>query len=283
MRKIKISLSVLFAFLVVSTQLLAAEKCLIGKEFSAFKKANKNLVVIDARKATDYAKMHIMKSVNVPHKDLYKDGAVEGLIKDPAALAAYFGKKGISNATPIVIYDDGSSKYNSRVYWVLKYLGAENVQMLHKDMNQWKMARIPLTKSVVPAKKTTFTPKVNKAILAEMPAVKAKTAILIDARDAVEYDGSFKDSEGHLPGAINMPYKEVLKANGAFKSKAELETLASKYGLAADKEIIVYCVTSVRAAVIYFALNNILGYTNVKVYDGAYNEWVADSSNSLDK
>lgn len=282
MKKMKLSLTVLFAFLVVSTQLLAAEKCLTGKEFKALRKANKKLIVIDARKATDYAKMHIMKSVNIPHKDLYKAGVIEGLIKDPADLAAYFGKKGISNTSAIVIYDDGSSKYNSRVYWVLKYMGAENVQMLHKDMTQWKMARIPLTKSVVPAKKATFTPKVNKAILAEMSVVKAKSAILVDARDAVEYGGSFKDSEGHLPGAINIPYKEVLKANGSFKSKAGLETLAAKYGITADKEVIVYCVTSVRAAVIYFALNNVLGYSNVKVYDGAYNEWVADKNNSLE-
>ncbi len=283
MKNIKIYLTVLFAFIVVSTQLIAAEKCLTGKEFTALKKENKDLVVIDARKDTEYAKMHIMKSVNIPHTELYKAGAVEGLIKDPADLAAYFGDKGISNSTTIVIYDDGSSKYNSRVYWVLKYLGAENVQLLHKDMNQWKMARIPLTKSVVPAKKVTFTPKVNKAILAEMPAVKTKTAILIDARDAVEFDGSFEKSEGHIPGSINIPYKEVLKANGSFKSKEELETLASKYGLAADKEIIIYCITSVRAATIFFALNNILEYSNVKVYDGAYNEWISDSNNSLDK
>lgn len=287
MKKIKLSLSVLITFLVLSTQLIAAENCLTGKEFSELKKTNKNLVVVDARKATEYDKMHIMKSVNIPHQDLYKAGAVEGLIKEPADLAAYFGKKGISNTSAIVIYDDGSSKYNTRVYWVLKYMGAENVQILHKDMNQWKMARIPLTKSVVPAKKETFIPKVNKAILADMPAVKASAAnansVLVDARDAVEYDGSFEKSEGHIPGAINIPYKEVLEANGSFKSKAELEALASKYGLTADKEVIIYCMTSVRASVIYFALSNVLGYTNVKVYDGAYNEWVADKTNSLDK
>lgn len=286
MKKIKLSLTVLLAFLVVTAQLFAAEKCLTGKEFSALKKANKSLIVIDARKATDYAKMHIMKAVNVPHEDLYKDGPVEGLIKDPAALASYFGKKGISNTSTIVIYDDGSSKYNTRVYWVLKYLGAENVQLLHKDMNQWKMARIPLTRSVMPVKKVTFTPNVDKAILTEMPAVKAASknasAIIIDTRDAVEYDGSFKDSKGHIPGAISIPYKEVLKANDSFKSKAELEALASKYKLAADKEIIVYCITSVRASVVFFALKNILGYSNIKVYDGAYNEWVSNANNPID-
>ncbi len=281
MKRIKFCLNVLLAFLIVSTQLFAAEKSLIGKEFSAFKKENKDLVVIDARKATDYAKMHIIKSVNVPYKDLYKDGLSAGLIKDPAALAAYFGKKGISNTSAIVIYDDGSNKYNSRVYWVLKYMGAENVQLLHKNMNQWKMARIPLTKAIVPAKKAVFTPKVNKAISAEMSVVKASltnvNTILVDTRDAVEYDGSYKDSEGHIPGAINIPFKEVLNANGSFKTKAELEALASKYGLTADKEIILYCKTRVRASVAYFALKNILEYPNVKVYDGAYNEWVSSA------
>ncbi len=281
MKKITISLTVLLAFLVITAQSFAAEKCLIGKEFSSLKKSNKNLIVIDARKAADYAKMHIIKSVNIPYADLYKDGLAEGSIKDPAALAAYFGKKGISNTSAIVIYDDGSNKYNSRVYWVLKYMGAENVQLLHKNMNQWKMARIPLTKAVVPAKKAVFTPKVNKAMSAEMSAVKTSSTnvntILVDTRDAVEYDGSFKGSEGHISGAINIPFKEVLNANGSFKTKAELEDLVSKHGLSADKEIILYCKTRVRASVAYFALKNILEHPNVKVYDGAYNEWVSSA------
>jgi thiosulfate/3-mercaptopyruvate sulfurtransferase len=287
MRKIKSTISLILAFLFVSTSMFAAEKSLTGKEFKALRKANKKLVVVDARKASDYAKMHIMKSVSIPYAELNNDGPVAGMLKEPAALAAYFAKKGISNDSKIVIYDDGSSKYNSRVYWALKYAGATDVQLLHKDMNQWKMARIPLTKTATPIKKGSFTVKVDHSISAEMKAVqtasKNASAIIIDVRDAVEYDGSFESSEGHIPSAINIPYKEVLKANGSFKSKVALEQLAAKYNLSADKEIMVYCVTSVRAGVVYFALKNILGYSNVKTFDGAYNEWSADSNNTISK
>lgn len=287
MKKIKITLSVLLAFLFVSASMFAAEKSLTGKEFSALRKANKKLIVIDARKATVYAKMHIMKSINIPYAELNNDDPVEGMLKNSAALTAYFAKKGISNDSKIVIYDDGSSKYNSRVYWALKYVGATDVQLLHKDMNQWKKARIPLTKTTSPVKKGSFTANVDNSILADMKAVQAASkgagVIIIDVRDAVEYDGSFESSEGHIPNAINIPYKEVLRENGSFRSKVDLTALAAKYNLSADKEIIVYCVTSVRASVVYFALKNILGYTNVKSYEGAYNEWSSDTKNLISK
>lgn len=287
MRKIKSTLSLILAFLFVSISVFAAEKSLTGKEFSALRKANKKLVVVDARKASDYAKMHIMKSISIPYADLNNSGPIEGMLKDPAVLAAYFAKKGISNDSKIVIYDDGSSKYNSRVYWALKYIGATDVQLLHKDMNQWKKARIPLTKTTTNVKKGSFTAKVDNSILVELKAVqtasKNASAIIIDVRDVVEYDGTFEKSEGHIPNAINIPYKEVLKANGSFKSKVALEAIAAKHNLSADKEIMVYCVTSVRASVVYFALKNILGYSNVKSFEGAYNEWSADTNNTISK
>lgn len=89
--------SILFVFAFVITifgsQTFAHGDCLTGKEFAKYRKANKKLIVIDARGASDYSKMHIMKSVSVPHLELYKKGEIKGLLKDPAALAAYFGKK----------------------------------------------------------------------------------------------------------------------------------------------------------------------------------------------
>ena len=130
------------------------------------------MVVIDANTADNYAKSHVMGAVNVPHKELYKDGDIEGLIKSPADLAAYFGKKGISNTSNIVIYDDGSNKYSSRVYWVLDYLGATNLRILHKDMDQWKAARLPLTRNKTAVKAATFTTKTDASILATMADVK---------------------------------------------------------------------------------------------------------------
>lgn len=277
MKKVRTSMILAVVFLFVS-QVLTAQVLVSAKNFTAENKKDKTMVVIDANTAENYAKSHVMGAVNVPHKELYKPGDVEGLIKSPADLAAYFGKKGISNTSNIVIYDDGSSKYNSRVYWVLKYLGAENVRLLHKDMDQWKAARLPLTRNKTTATATTFTPKINSSIIAEAADVKACSGncIIVDARAANEFDGTSEKpvSVGHIKGAINIEYKEFLNDKGAFKSKDQINAVADKYGLT-GKTVIVYCVTSVRAAAEYVALAEILGMPNIKVYDGAYNEWKA--------
>ncbi len=279
MKKIILSLMIT---LFIGLNALTAQVTISAKDFAKLQKTNKALVVIDATKAATYAKMHIMKSVNVPYADLNKTGDIAGLIKSPAEIAAYLGKKGITAQSEIVVYDEGSNKYASRVYWVLKYVGAENVKILHKDMNQWKAARLRLTKSATPVKAKTFTAKVNPAHYADMAEVKASLNkadfVLVDCRAANEYDGSIETSKGHLPGALHIEYKDVLKANGAFKSKEALKALADKHGITADKKVVLYCATSVRAAVSHVAFKDILGLENVKVYDGAYNEWVANSN-----
>ena len=268
--------------LFIGLNALTAQVTISAKEFASLQKSNKALVVVDATKAATYAKMHIMKSVNVPYADLNKTGDIAGLIKSPAEIAAYLGQKGITAESEIVVYDEGSNKYASRVYWVLKYVGAKNVKILHKDMNQWKGARLRLTKSATPVKAATFTANVNPAIYADMAEVKAglnkAEVVLVDCRAANEFDGSIETSKGHLPGAVHIEYKDVLKANGAFNSKETLKALADKHGITADKKVVLYCATSVRAAVSYVAFKDILGLENVKVYDGAYNEWVANSN-----
>jgi thiosulfate/3-mercaptopyruvate sulfurtransferase len=211
------------------------------------------------------------------------------LLKSPEELAAYFGSKGISNTSKIVIYDDGSSKYNSRVYWVLKYLGATDVHILHKDMDQWKAARIPLTRAPSKPAKATFTPSVNKKLLATTSQVKAKLGdagtVLLDGRTEAEYNGTSteKKSNGHIKGAKFLEYNQFLDDKGAYKSKEEIEAIAKKHGITADKTVITYCATGVKAAVLYTALAEIAGYTNVVLYDGSYNEWAADTSNPLEK
>jgi len=282
MKKIMTISAVIISFLLVSQAVFAGEVEVTAKAFTKEVKADKSIVVIDANTAENYAKSHVIGAVNVPHKELYKDGEIEGLIKSTEELSAYFGKKGISNTSKIVIYDDGSNKYSSRVYWVLKYLGADNVRLLHKDMDVWKVARVPITRNTSSVKATTFTAKVNGSISVQASDVKACSGacVIVDSRAANEFDGTSETpvSVGHIKGAINVNYKTFVDDKGAFLPADQLKAAAEKNGLTSDKTIILYCVTSVRAAVTYVALADILGYPNVKVYDGAYNEWKAQGN-----
>jgi len=280
MKKILLSLAGIIAVLSLQAQLTIP-----AKDFAAELKTNKTLVVIDVQAADVYAKQHIQGAINIPHKSLYKTGAIEGQFLSTDELAAIFGKKGVSNTSKIVLYDDGSQKYNSRVWWVLKYLGATDVTLLHKEAGQMEAARIPMTATPVTLKATTFTPSVNEAMTIDMASVKALSgnpnALLLDVREPDEYNGVDKDkkSQGHLPGAVFMHFKEVQTANGAFKTKDEIIATVAKFGATPEKEIVIYCQTGIKAAVVYIALKEIAGFPNVKLYAGAYAEWVSVPGN----
>lgn len=272
-----ISLVVLF---LISSFALTAQVDIIGaKDFMALKKNNKDLIIVDANKPKNYDVNHVKGAINIDHNDLYQDGDIKGLIMSPEDLAAFFGEKGINENSKVVVYDDGSHKYTSRLYYILKYIGATDVSILHKDMDVWRAARVPLTATPASLDATTFTPTVNEAIFADIEYVKTNKDLpgfaLIDCRTADEYNG-VKKSEGFIPGAININYEELLTDNGAFKSAEALAAIAAEYGITAEDELLLYCRTSVRAAVAYVAFNNILGYEKVRVYDGAYLEWVAN-------
>ncbi|KAF0204773.1 MAG: thiosulfate/3-mercaptopyruvate [Bacteroidetes bacterium] len=247
-----------------------------------------NYVVVSAEVETEYAKVHINDAVNVSYKSLEKTGGVEGLLQSPAELAKIFGAKGLSEKKTIVVYDEGAGKYASRLYWTLKYMGAPNVKILDGGMVAWKAGRKPVTKNPSTVKPATFTPALNKAIYADMKEVQAAAGnakvILVDLREVAEFTGKDpKNNKGRIPGSVNVDHTTLNAANSLYKSKAELEKLFTAAGATKDKTIILVCPTGVRAGKGYFALKSILGYPNVKVYEGGVNEWAATASNKLDK
>lgn len=250
-------------------------------DFMKLYKSNKSLVVIDASKAATYKKSHVKGAISIPNVDLNTD-ADNGYLKSNADLATYFGSKGVAADKPIVVTDGGDQKAASRVYWVLKYLGATDVKILHKNMAFFKKSRVPLTPMAGKKPATTFTINVNNAIFASTADVKAGKAILLDARDANEFAGTTEKSKGHIPGAKNLSFKDLQDADHVFLSKAEMEKVIAQYGLSADSPIIVSCQSGKRAAVLYVAFHNVLGFKSVTVYDGSYNLWVKEG-NSIDK
>lgn len=246
-----------------------------------------NVVVVSAELETEYAKVHINNAVNVSYKSLEKKGGVEGLLNTPDELAKIFGSNGVSEKKTIVVYDEGAGKYASRLYWTLKYLGAPNVKVLDGGLVAWKAGRKPVTKNPSNVEAETFTPAVNKAIYADMKEVQAAAGnakvILVDLRENVEFSGKDpKNNKGRIPGSINVDHTTLMAANSTYKTKAELEKIFTAAGATKDKTIILVCPTGVRAGKGFVALKSILGYPNVKVYEGGVNEWAA-SSNKLDK
>ncbi len=246
-------------------------------------KAKEKVTIISVRKASDYKKAHLKNAIHVDLKKLAKEGEPKGVLKSPEEMSKYFGSKGISGKGLIVIYDDGKMKYAGRAYWILKYLGAENVNIMHRDLAKWRSARLLVTKAPTKTKPVTFNLKVNKNIFVDTDWVKAHLkdpkVVLVDVRPPDEFNGTSTkpESKGHIPGAKNLEYKKVTNENGILKSKSEIQNLVNGVGATPDKTIVLYCATSTRAGIVFFALKNILGYPDVRVYDGAYNEWVINN------
>lgn len=226
-----------------------------------------NVVVVDARPSADYLKTHIDGAVGLDVTTLCNNTPVEGTLKPASELASIFGKNGISNNTKVVIYCK-TGVNAGRMYWILKYLGHEDVSILDGQMDAWFAARKPITKNPAKPVAVTYTPKVNASILVDKAYVKSKLSsagtVLVDSRKKEDY------AAGKIGGAVNIPSESLL--NGS-KLKTVSELTAIFASVPKDKEVIAYCKTGVTAGFIYYVLKSVLKYPNVKVYDGAYLDW----------
>jgi thiosulfate/3-mercaptopyruvate sulfurtransferase len=286
MKKFRYIFSLAITFLFIGFTL--AQDLVSVKELAS-KLSDPNVIVVSAQKPDKYAITHIKGSINLPPGDLVVNEPIEYVLDTPANIAKILGDAGVSDKKEIILYDNGTSKYSGRLYWVLKYMGAPNVKILNGELAAWKTGRKPITKSPTKGTPTTFTVNVQPQFEANITEVKKATGssdyVIIDARDADEYNGTDESElrKGHIPSAINIPYKEMLDSKGKLKSKDALTSLFSENGVTSNKTLIIYCASSVRASIEFLALASILDYPNVKVYDGAFNEWEANPSNKVVK
>ena len=282
MKKIVGILIILFIVQVVFAGVITA------KELKTLAKSG-DVIIVSARQASDYSSKHIDGAINIDHKSLYKAEGVSSMLKSADEISKIFGEKGISESSKIVIYDTGSNKAAGRLYWIFKYMGAGDVSILNGHLKGWGKIRGKVTKNATKITPTTFKATLNKAIITDLAYVKAHKGdagvVLLDVRSADEFAGKDTDKNikryGHIPGAVNLEYKAVVNENGTIKSKDEITKAMNAAGVTSDKEIILYCASSVRAGVVYMALKDILGYPNVKIYDGAYYEWESDKANPI--
>ncbi len=280
-----------FSYLLISFLFipgLIAQDLISAKELANIMK-DKNVRIISTRKASDYAKVHITGAINFDHHTLYKSGTIKSIIKSPTDMAKLFGAKGISNTNKIIIYGTGSGKSSGRLYWILKYLGCKDVKVLDGHLTAWRAARKPVTKVKPTIKATTFTAKPVSSYFATTNYVKSNLknskVVIVDNRSKAEFTGAKGETvkKGHIPGAVFFEFKNVINpSTKKIKSKAQLEKIFKDAGITPDKEVILYCESSVRSGIVFLVLKTILKYPKVRVYDGAFYEWVA-KGNQVEK
>lgn len=210
-------------------------------------------------------------------------------LPEPQELAARLGRAGISNASRVVAYDDQGGLYAARLWWLLRWLGHDDVYVMDEGFAAWQAGGFPVTdatRTVVPA---SFVPDVRGDMLADVGEVRRALGdpgvLLVDSRDASRYAGEQEPIDakaGHIPGAINRFWKGVLDDQGAWLAEPQLREQLAPVIRALDdgREAIVYCGSGVSACPNVLALHQ-LGYPQAKLYAGSWSDWISYEENPV--
>ena len=253
-----------------------------------------NLVILDIRSKKDYSEGHIPSSINVPFEVPVSEWIIakdDLLLEVPegTALSNTIGACGISSKSLVVVVTTVTNPPDppyplanaTRVADTLIYAGVKNVAILDGGYPKWKKEGKATDTEVPRANKVSYQGKTNKAMFVSREHVRKSIgkSLLIDARDAHVYFGvmlePFANKAGHIPSAKSLPTPWMWKPDGTYQDSRTLEAMAAGViGKDKAKEIIVYCGVGGYASSWWFVLTQVLGYPNVKIYDGSAQEWV---------
>jgi len=251
------------------------------------KDPNIRIVEVD-EDTTAYEKGHIPNSIGWNwFKDLHVPVGREYV--DQAGLSKLLGQAGVGKDITVVLYGGNNNWFAAYAYWLLKYLGFGPVKLLNGGRKKWELESRMLTQDVPSFKATTASIEnpvrgdirsFRDEVLAKVSAGKTT---FVDVRSPEEYRGEKLAPDhlpqeqaqvpGHIPGAANIPWAKAANEDGTFKSADELKSLYEGAGVTADQEVIAYCRIGERSSHTWFALNELLGYDDVKNYDGSWTEY----------
>ncbi len=207
---------------------------------------------------------------------------------DQAGFSALLSEAGAGSDTTVVVYGGNNNWFAAYAYWLLKLRGFDGVKLLNGGRKKWELESRELTDEVPSYAETGFV--IDGA---ERPAIRAlRDEVLgkvgsevgfVDVRSPEEFRGEKLAPDhlpqeqsqvpGHIAGAANIPWVKAANDDGTFKTADELRELYGAEGITPDKPIIAYCRIGERSSHTWFALQELLGYTDVKNYDGSWTEY----------
>ena len=235
---------------------------------------------------TAYEKGHIRNAVGWNwFDDLHAKPRRDYVGQD--GLSRLLQQAGVGRDTTVVLYGGNNNWFAAYAYWLLRYLGFDNVKLLDGGRKKWELESRELTTDVPEHEVTDFTIKGkvrnNLRVLRDDVLKKVGKAQFVDVRSPEEYRGELlapahlpqeqAQVPGHIPGAANVPWSKAANEDGTFKSADELTSLYEGAGIAPGKEVIAYCRIGERSAHTWFVLTQLLGYKDVENYDGSWTEY----------
>lgn len=260
-----------------------------------------NVVFVDMQSAEDYAAGHMANAVNIQLSELMINVPVENMLTSASKINALMDSKGIGNDTLILAYDSDKMSA-SRLLWSLMVYGNNNVRVIDGGIEAIREAGYDMTDDpdYVPEQGSndkSDLPIADEAVaqsgfaaadtkdeawyigikeMQELVNAPNDNTVILDVRTDAEYLES-----GKIPGALMMDFNQNFYSDGTFKDTQSTQINYLQNGMNPEKQIIIYCRTSVRAAAVFVCLYD-AGYRNIRIYDGAWLEWSANSANPIE-
>jgi thiosulfate/3-mercaptopyruvate sulfurtransferase len=255
------------------------------------------IVEVDYNPTTSYLIGHIPGAVLFDWKQELIDVTKREVISKEV-LEDLLQRAGVNNDTILVVYGDFKNWFATFAFWMFKYYGFKDIRLMNGSRKKWFDEDRPLSFDIPSYSRGNYKASdPDKSIRAFMryiqEAIGCPDKILVDVRSNDEYNGTtlapseyfseYGQIGGHIPGAINVPWNLMVNEDGTFKSQGELKNLYESLNITSEKEIITYCGIGERASYTWFVLKYLLGYPNVKSYDGSWLEWGNTIGNPIEK
>ena len=207
-------------------------------------------------------------------------------------------RAGVNNNTTLVLYGDFNNWFAAFAFWAFKYYGFKDLRLMNGGRKKWLEEDRPISKDIPQYQRGNFkASEPDKSIRVFLNQVKAaldkENIAMVDVRSPKEFTGEIlappeyptehAQRGGHIPRASNIPWSQAVKDDGTFKSVEDLKQLYQSKGIVPEKEIIAYCRIGERSSHTWFVLKYLLGYPNVKNYDGSWTEWGNMVDNPIEK
>jgi thiosulfate/3-mercaptopyruvate sulfurtransferase len=265
-----------------------AKPVLVTTEWLADQLGAQELVVAEVDENPDlYDEGHIAGAIKLHWREDLQDPVERDLI-DKDAFEELMGRCGISNDTTLILYGDRNNWFAAYAYWYLKIYGHEDVRILDGGRQKWIDENRQLTTDPVAPEPTSYTARErDESIRTYRDDVReslgAADRELVDVRSPQEYSGELisppgyeqegAQRAGHIPTAQSIPWAQAVRDDGTFKPAEELRELYGAKGVTPDKAVTAYCRIGERSAHTWFVLRELLGYEDVRNYDGSWTEW----------